>query len=485
MNISDGISAESARAAADLRTQSRNALITMAFFGLTATLFAGAFSFWISSFKIARPLPQLAQRMDTTRGDLTVEIDGENRYEEAEKKSQAVQLLKDHALESDGLEEQSADNRFSSETEPEQAAQQAVSLEETVPALDVIPAPVKKSAEDATQARQPVVPADEAAKNSAVFTLKPVDRVDAVAILADTDDEEETVPALDVIPAPVKKSAEDAAQARQPVVLAGEGAKNSAVFKPVEPAEATAILAETDDEEEDLAQQTSQITGVFAEIAPRTNLLDPRGGVRQTPASDASPSFAWFARELGALAQRSAEAAEDFKSLISTSATGVNHEVKSSAEIGKLLDRIMAKANQINDVVGSIASGARNQATGIEHVNVATNRIDQVTRQKAAMLEELTAASHSLSRNRSPFPGLIGQSRIGRVVGGNSVRSELQKFAPLTLRQPTKGLAVNNTRPGARNAPAGLASTEQKDGREPLTVNKAAEKNSERLRSLP
>ena len=204
---------------------------------------------------------------------------------------------------------------------------------------------------------------------------------------------EETAAALDEITATVKKSAEGATHARQVVVAADEDAKKSAVVVR-QAVEAMDAIAKS-------ARQISQIIGVIDEIAFQTNLLALNAGVEAARAGDAGRGFAVVASEVRALAQRSAEAAKEIKGLISASTTQVDHGVKLVAETGRSLERIMTQVAEINDVVGEIAAGAREQATGLEEVNSAINQMDQVTQKNAAMVEESTAASHSLSQETS------------------------------------------------------------------------------------
>jgi methyl-accepting chemotaxis protein len=114
-----------------------------------------------------------------------------------------------------------------------------------------------------------------------------------------------------------------------------------------------------------------------------------------------------------ALAQRSAEAAKEIKSLISASNTQVDRGVKLVSETGKSLERIMAQVAEINGLAEEIASGAKEQAIGLTEVNIAVNQMDQVTKQNAAMVEESTAASHSLAQETEQLFSIIDQFRIG------------------------------------------------------------------------
>ena len=216
---------------------------------------------------------------------------------------------------------------------------------------------------------------------------------------------EETAAALDEITAAVKKSAEGAAHARQAAADADGDAKQSALVVR-QAVEAMDAIAKS-------ARQISQIIGVIDEIAFQTNLLALNAGVEAARAGDAGRGFAVVASEVRALAQRSAEAAKEIKGLISSSSAQVDSGVTLVAEAGKSLERIAAKVADINGVIGDIASGAQEQATGLQQVNTAINQMDQVTQQNAAMVEETTAASHSLSEEAVRLTSLVGQFQLG------------------------------------------------------------------------
>jgi methyl-accepting chemotaxis protein len=217
---------------------------------------------------------------------------------------------------------------------------------------------------------------------------------------------EQTAAALDEITATVQKSAEGAGHARQVVTTADEDANKSAAVVKDAVAAMDAIAKS--------AQQINQIIGVIDEIAFQTNLLALNAGVEAARAGEAGRGFAVVASEVRALAQRSAEAAKEIKALISSSRTEVEHGVELVGETGKSLARILAQVGDINTIVTDIATGAREQASGLAQVNTAVNEMDRVTQQNATMVEETTAASHSLSQEAERLSDLIGKFQVSR-----------------------------------------------------------------------
>lgn len=450
------LSAENAKAAADLRQQSHDALIMMIAVGLIATLVAVSFSIWVSTIKIARPLTRLGDRMAAlANGDLAVEIEGHDRRDEIGTMAQAVQVFKDNGIKLRESEVAAAEARAAAEAERQHNEQiRAKAAQEQAIAVERLASGLKRLAggdltsrlDDGFSVSYAQIRDDfnEAANKLRETMIAIVSSTGAIRsgteeISTASDDLsrrteqqaaslEETAAALDEITVTVKKSAEGASHAKAVVVAANEDAVKS-----------TAVVRQAVDAMQSIAkssQQVTQIIGVIDEIAFQTNLLALNAGVEAARAGEAGRGFAVVASEVRALAQRSAEAAKEIKGLILTSTAQVDNGVKLVAETGQSLERIMQQVTEINEVITGIAAGAHEQATALAEVNSAINQMDQVTQKNAAMVEESTAASHSLSEETSQLSRLIGQFQVGESNTGDKMRRELRKAAPHVFRRP-------------------------------------------------
>ncbi|MEO0399374.1 MAG: methyl-accepting chemotaxis protein [Pseudomonadota bacterium] len=176
---------------------------------------------------------------------------------------------------------------------------------------------------------------------------------------------------------------------------------------------------------EQSSKRIEQIIGVIDDIAFQTNLLALNAGVEAARAGDAGRGFAVVASEVRALAQKSGDSAREIRELISASGVQVEKGVDLVDRAGEALEKIVSSIADISTRVHHLASSAQEQSTGVEEINVAMNQIDQVTQQNAAMVEQPTAASHSLSQEADRLISLVGAFNTGSPAGatGNSAAS--------------------------------------------------------------
>ncbi|HEY1856994.1 methyl-accepting chemotaxis protein [Acidocella sp.] len=233
---------------------------------------------------------------------------------------------------------------------------------------------------------------------------------------------EETAAALDQITATVRRTAEVANEARDLVSTSKTDAERSG--------DVVRQTVGAMDGIESSSKQIANIIGVIDEIAFQTNLLALNAGVEAARAGDAGRGFAVVATEVRALAQRSADAAKEIKTLISASGQQVETGVKLVSETGNALGRIVTQVTQLNGLVVELAASAKEQATGLGEVNAAVNQMDQVTQQNAAMVEQATAASHGLSGEAHELVRLVGQFRIGESVAAPVLKRAVPKTPP-------------------------------------------------------
>jgi methyl-accepting chemotaxis protein len=204
----------------------------------------------------------------------------------------------------------------------------------------------------------------------------------------------------------VKTSAEGALHARTVVAATDQRAKRSeGVVR-----EAVAAIHEI----ERSSRQIGEMIAVIDEIAFQTNLLALNAGVEAARAGESGRGFAVVAAEVRGLALRSAEAAKEIKTLIGESTQKVENGVRLVGETGKSLERIIVEVGEVNASVASIAEAAAREAAGLEDINAAVRRMDQVTRRNAAMAEQSTEACEALSREADRLSGLIARFRIAR-----------------------------------------------------------------------
>jgi methyl-accepting chemotaxis protein len=240
---------------------------------------------------------------------------------------------------------------------------------------------------------------------------------------------EQTAAALDEITATVRKSAEGALEVNKVVASARKDGETSG--------EVVNRAVSAMSEIERSSQKISQIIGVIDEIAFQTNLLALNAGVEAARAGEAGRGFAVVASEVRALAQRSADAAKEIKTLISESSRQVESGVDLVGQAGDSLVRILQQIARISQLVSEISTSSQEQSSGLSQVNTAVNQMDQVTQQNAAMVEKSTAASKSLASESSELAALVGEFNVGEQAASGSSRSRPASHAEVVKIRPS------------------------------------------------
>ncbi|MDE1179858.1 methyl-accepting chemotaxis protein [Paraburkholderia sp.] len=155
------------------------------------------------------------------------------------------------------------------------------------------------------------------------------------------------------------------------------------------------------------SRQMAEIIGVIESIAFQTNILALNAAVEAARAGEQGRGFAVVASEVRALAQRSASAAKEIRTLIGTSVERVGAGATLVQDAGRAMNEIIVAVARVTDIMREIASASEQQTVGIEQVNIAIAQMDQVTQQNAALVEEAAAAAASLDTQASQMKAQV------------------------------------------------------------------------------
>ncbi len=210
---------------------------------------------------------------------------------------------------------------------------------------------------------------------------------------------EESSAALQQLSVSVNQTAVSAEKASQEVRDTQSAARSSGEVV----TQAVSAMAEI----ERSSSEVYKITSVIDEIAFQTNLLALNAGVEAARAGDAGKGFAVVAQEVRQLAQRSADAAKEIKALIAQSTSQVQEGVGLVSTTGEALVSMIERIDSIDRIVSSIASAARDQATGVDEVNIAIRNMDTITQQNAGMVEKTSGETAGLRGQVDRLVGML------------------------------------------------------------------------------
>jgi methyl-accepting chemotaxis protein len=241
---------------------------------------------------------------------------------------------------------------------------------------------------------------------------------------------EETASSMEELTSTVKQNAENAKQANQLAIGA------SAVA--VKGGQVVSKVVDTMGSINESSKKIVDIISVIDGIAFQTNILALNAAVEAARAGEQGRGFAVVATEVRNLAQRSAAAAKEIKSLISDSVEKVGSGTKLVDQAGKTMEEIVTSIKRVTDIMSEITAASQEQSAGIEQVNTAITQMDEVTQQNAALVEEAAAAAESLQEQAQNLAQTVAVFRVASAAPMIPAQSSAQRRDSNVERFPAK-----------------------------------------------
>jgi methyl-accepting chemotaxis protein len=259
---------------------------------------------------------------------------------------------------------------------------------------------------------------------------------------------QETAASMDQMTSSVRQNAEAAKQANQLAVSASQVAEKGG-----------SVVGQVVSTMEDItasSRKISEIITVIDGIAFQTNILALNAAVEAARAGEQGRGFAVVAGEVRSLAQRSAQAAREIKSLIGESVDKVEAGSKLVNDAGATMSDIVLQVKRVTDLIGEITSSTLEQSNGIGQVNQAVTQLDQMTQQNAALVEQSAAAAQSMKEQADQLAQAVAMFKLSRHET-QAVIADAQHAArsTTTVRSPAPAPApARAPRPPVAAAPA-------------------------------
>jgi methyl-accepting chemotaxis protein-1 (serine sensor receptor) len=221
---------------------------------------------------------------------------------------------------------------------------------------------------------------------------------------------EESATSLQELAATVRRNADNAAQANQLALAASSAAAGGGG--------AMGEVVATMDAIDTSARKVVDIIAVIDGIAFQTNLLALNAAVEAARAGEHGRGFAVVAGEVRSLAQRSAQAAAEIKSLIGDAIANVNAGSRQVATAGATMQDIVQRVQHVTHIMGEISAASQEQSAGIEQISQAVAQMEAATQQDAALVEQAAAASQALQEQSAALAALVGVFRLRDVQPG-------------------------------------------------------------------
>ncbi len=229
---------------------------------------------------------------------------------------------------------------------------------------------------------------------------------------------QQTAASMEQLNSTVKNNADTARQATQLATSASAAAQKGG--------QVVGQVVSTMDDITNSSKKIADIIGVIDGIAFQTNILALNAAVEAARAGEQGRGFAVVASEVRNLAQRSAEAAKEIKSLIGASVERVEAGSKLVGEAGANMDDIVSQVKRVADLDAEISSATIEQTSGIGQVSDAVTQLDQVTQQNAALVEESAAAADSLKQQASRLAEVVSVFKLNGDVAHHAIEQAQQ-----------------------------------------------------------